>query len=70
MPNSILTNDIRKHDYTLIITAPNGDKNTFHWDVVDNTGGELTTTYVPDQVGTYNATFNYGGQTYPTLDRI
>ena len=70
MPNSILTNDIRKHDYTLIITAPNGDKNTFHWDVVDNTGGELTTTYVPDQVGTYNATFNYGGQTYPTLDQV
>jgi hypothetical protein len=70
MPNSILTNDIRKHDYTLIITAPSGDKSTFHWDVVDNTGGELTTTFTPDQVGTYNATFNYGGQTYPTLAEV
>jgi hypothetical protein len=70
MPNSILTNDIRKHDYTLIITAPDGQKSTFHWDVVDNTGGELTTTFVPDQIGTYNATFNYGGQTYPTLNQV
>jgi hypothetical protein len=70
MPDSILTNDVRKHNYTLTITAPNGDISTQHWDVVDNTGGELTTTFTPDQVGDYNATFSYGGQTYPTLAQV
>jgi hypothetical protein len=70
MQNALLTNDIRKHNYTLTITAPNGDISTQHWDVVVNTGGELTTTFTPDQVGNYTAKFDYGGQTYPTLAEV
>ena len=70
MPDSAQTNNIRKQDYTLTITAPNGKTNTQHWDVVDNTGGELTTTYTPDQVGEYVAKFSYGGQTYPSLAQV
>jgi hypothetical protein len=70
MPNSAETNNIRKDNYALIITAPDGTNTTQNWAIVDNTGGELTTSFTPTQVGTYTATFNYGGQTYPTLSQV
>lgn len=70
MPNAAQTNNIRKDNYTLTITAPDGKTSTQHWDVVDNTGGELTTSYTPSQVGNYTATLSYGGQTYPSLAQV
>jgi hypothetical protein len=68
--NSAITNNIRKENYVLTFTAPDGKNTTFTWDVVDNTGGEQFTTFVPDQVGTYTATFVFKGMTYPTLSQV
>jgi outer membrane protein assembly factor BamB len=71
MADSALTNNIRKHNYTLTIKAPDGTTaSTQHWDVVDNTGGELTTLFTPSTAGNYTATFDYGGQTYPSLAEV
>jgi len=68
--NSAITNNIRKENYVLTFTAPDGKNTTITWDVVDNTGGEQFTTFVPDQVGTYTATFVFKGMTYPTLSQV
>ena len=70
LANSQVTNNIRKDNYTLTITAPDGTNTTQSWAIVDNTGGEQSTTFVPSQVGNYTATFNFGGMTYPSLSQV
>ena len=70
LPNSVITNNIRKDNYVLTITAPDGTNTTQTFAVVDNTGGEQFTTYVPSQVGNYTATFVFKGMTYPTLSQV
>ena len=70
LPNSVITNNIRKDNYVLTITAPDGTNTTQSWAVVDNTGGEQFTTYTPTQVGNYTATFVFQGMTYPTLSQV
>ncbi len=47
LPNSAITNNIRKENYVLTITAPDGSNTTQNFAVVDNTGGEQFTTYTP-----------------------
>src|SRR5665647_1321121 len=34
MPNAALGNDIRRRDYTLTITKPDGKIETQHWDII------------------------------------
>ena len=64
MPGATVDNDIRRHDYTLIVTAPDGSKQTFNWpDISDPTSVQFIS-YTPDQVGTYTMAFSYPGQTY------
>jgi len=70
LPNSQIVNNIRKENYQLIITAPDGTNTTQSWAVVQNTGGEQTATFVPSQIGSYTATFIFGGMTYPTLSQV
>ncbi len=70
LANAAVNNNIRKENYQLTITAPDGTNTTSSWPVVPNTGGELSTTYVPSTVGTYTATFTFGGMTYPTAAQI
>jgi outer membrane protein assembly factor BamB len=70
MANSALTNNIRKDNYTLTITAPDGTTSSQHWDVIPNPGGILATSYTPAQLGNFKATFSYGGQTYPSLAQV
>ena len=70
MPNALINNNIRKGPYTLIITAPNGANTTTTWAYAANSGGILSTTFVPSVVGNYKATFIYGGQAYPTLAQV
>ncbi len=36
LPGATVTNDIRRHDYTLTITQPNGPTETKHWDVISD----------------------------------
>lgn len=64
MPGSLVTNDYRRHDYTLTITKPNGDIETKHWDAISDTTGIQYWQYTPDQAGTYVLKFDYGGQTF------
>jgi PQQ-like domain len=64
LAGAVVTNDIRRHDYTLIITDPDGTNTTETWDVVDDTTGVQAYAFTPDKVGNYTLTFNYPGQTY------
>lgn len=61
---ALVTNDRRRHDYTLTITAPNGDVDTKHWDVIQDTTSIQYYQYTPTQVGTYTLKFDYAGQTF------
>jgi hypothetical protein len=64
MPNAAVTNDIRRHDYKLTITKPDGATEVKTWAVIDDTTGVQWLSYVPDQVGDYNMKFDYAGQIY------
>ncbi len=64
LPDASEANNIRRHDYKLIITAPDGTTETKTWAVIADTTGVESTSYTPDQVGTYTFAFSYPGQTY------
>jgi hypothetical protein len=64
MVSSTVANDIRRHDYTLTITKPNGQVDTQSWPIVSDTTSLQYYEYTPDQIGTYTAKFDYKGQTY------
>ncbi len=64
MRNAAIENDIRRHDFTLTITAPNGAKETFNWPVVVDPTSTQFIRYTPTQVGTYTLDFSYPEQTY------
>ncbi len=58
-------NPVRRHDYKLTITDPDGNVAlTQSWPVVDDTTGVTFTSFVPNKVGVYTAVFEYAGQTY------
>jgi outer membrane protein assembly factor BamB len=64
LPGATVTNDIRRHDYTLTITKPDNKTETVHWDVIQDTTSVQYYRYIPDQVGTYTFKFDYPGQTF------
>ena len=64
LPSAAVTNDIRRHDYKLTITKPDGVTETQQWPIVDDTTGIQFFPYAPDQIGTYALAFEYKGQTY------
>ena len=67
LPSAVTTNDIRRHNYTLTITKPDGQIESHYWarDTPDaDTTGIQYFQYTPDQVGTYILDFHYGGQVY------
>ncbi|HSV49357.1 MAG TPA: PQQ-binding-like beta-propeller repeat protein [Candidatus Acidoferrales bacterium] len=61
---ALITNNIRRHDYELIITDPDGTNTTKTWDVIDDTTGVQAYAYTPDKVGNYTLSFNYPGEYY------
>jgi hypothetical protein len=63
-PGATVTNDIRRHDYSLTITKPNGLTETQSWPVVSDSTGMQFYQYTPDQVGNYTFKFNYPSQNY------
>jgi len=64
LPGTLLTNGIRRANYNLTITAPDGTTSTqFFANVTDPTGIQ-SIAYTPTQVGTYNVSFSYPGQYY------
>jgi hypothetical protein len=64
IPGSLMTNDIRFHNFKLTIIPPKGDNTTVTWDVCYDTVSSAYTTFTPDQVGTYKLIFSYAGQNY------
>ena len=64
MVSATVTNDIRRHGYTLTITKPDGTTQTQKWDVVSDSTSIQYWQYTPDQLGTYTLKFDYAGQTY------
>src|SRR5450756_1982675 len=68
LPQSAITNDIRRHNYTLTITKPDGTTETKHWDVISDSTGIQFTSYTPTQEGNYTFKFDYGGQVYTWHD--
>ena len=57
-------NDIRRHDYTLTITKPDGIKEIEQWPIIWDTTGVQFYSFTPDQVGDYTLLFEYKGQEY------
>ncbi|MBT0158630.1 PQQ-binding-like beta-propeller repeat protein [Candidatus Bathyarchaeota archaeon A05DMB-2] len=64
MPGATVGNDIRRINYTLTITDPNGKTETMHWDTIADPTSCQFVSYAPDTVGTYTLKFDYGGQKY------
>ena len=64
LPGSTIQNDIRRHDYTLTITNPDGQNETQHWDAISDTTSVQYTQYTPDKAGNYTLTFTYPNQKY------
>jgi outer membrane protein assembly factor BamB len=67
-PGAAVTNDIRRHDYTLTITKPDGKNETMYWPVIQDTGNGQVASYTPDQVGTYSFVFSFPDQVYTWND--
>jgi hypothetical protein len=63
-PSAAVTNDIRRHDYTLTITKPDGNTQSIKWDVIQDTGNGQVYIFTPDQVGTYSFVFSFPDQVY------
>jgi outer membrane protein assembly factor BamB len=64
LPSSAEGNDIRRHDYKLTITKPDGKTETKEWPIIYDTTGVQGYTFTPDQVGQYTLFFEYKGQTF------
>lgn len=64
LPDTAVTNDIRRIGYTLTITKPDGKTEKFEWPIVQDTTGVAFLAYIPDQVGAYTLKFDYAGQVY------
>jgi hypothetical protein len=64
LPGSSESNDIRRHNYQLTITAPDGTVQTQSWAIVADTTGAQSTSFTPTMVGQYNITFSYQDQNY------
>src|SRR5665648_46782 len=60
--DTLMTNNYRFHNYQLTITAPDGEVTTKTFDVIEDTTSNQGYSFTPDQVGTYNLTFNFPGQ--------
>lgn len=68
LPSASEANDVRRHDYKLTITAPDGTVQTQSWAVIKDTTGVEFTPFTPTQVGTYDLKFEYPGQIYTWYD--
>jgi len=63
-PNAAVTNDIRRVDYKLTITKPDGTTQTMDWPIIQDPGNGNVALYTPDQVGTYSFVFSFPDMVY------
>jgi hypothetical protein len=67
MPDgTLVTNNIRFHNYKCVITAPDGTTQTVTWETVTDTTSSAFTQFTPTQTGTYTFDFSFPGQKYNT----
>jgi outer membrane protein assembly factor BamB len=59
-----LGNDIRRANYKLTITAPDGTVSTQNWATISDPTGIQSYYFTPTQLGKYTLVFDYPGQTY------
>jgi len=59
-----VTNNIRRHNYKLVITDPDGINQTQTWDVIEDTTGVQAYAFTPTKVGNYTLSFYYPGEYY------
>lgn len=65
MPDgTLVTNNIRFHNYKCVITAPDGTTQTITWETVTDTTSSAYSPFTPTQVGTYTFNFSFPGQKY------
>ncbi|MGE5556727.1 MAG: PQQ-binding-like beta-propeller repeat protein [Methanocella sp.] len=64
MPGATEANDIRRHDYKLTITDPDGKTETKTWDVIWDTTGVQAYGFTPTKAGNYTFFFEYPAQNY------
>jgi hypothetical protein len=64
LPGAAIPNNIRRHDYTLTITNPDGKNETQHWDAISDTTSVQYIQYTPNKAGNYTLTFSYPDQKY------
>jgi hypothetical protein len=63
MPEATVFNDIRRHNYELTITKPDGKSEVRTFDLSDTTGVQFYI-FTPDQIGDYTFVFHYPQQKY------
>ncbi|MCW3982692.1 MAG: PQQ-binding-like beta-propeller repeat protein [Candidatus Bathyarchaeota archaeon] len=61
---ALVTNDIRRHNYKLVITDPDGQNSTQTWARVEDTTGVQAYSFTPNKVGNYTLSFYYPGEKY------
>ncbi len=64
LPGAAIGNDVRRHDYSLTITDPDGKVEVKTWPVVSDTTSVQYYQYTPEKVGNYTFKFDYPNQTY------
>jgi hypothetical protein len=64
LTSASVSNDIRRHDYKLTITKPDGTNDTVTFPIVQDTTGVQAYTFTPAVTGNYTLTFDYPQQTY------
>lgn len=64
LPSAEISNTIRRMNYKLTITDPDGQVQTMSWPIIEDTTGIQFTSYTPTKVGTYNLTLDYAGQKF------
>jgi hypothetical protein len=64
LPSASVSNDIRWHDYKLVITDPDGKTETKTWPIVEDTTSTQFLQYIPTKAGTYSFVFSYPDLNY------
>lgn len=69
IPSAAVGNTYRYHNFHVTAVSPTGKTTTVDYPTVQDTTGAQTISFTPTEVGTYNITFKYDGQTLTAADQ-